>query len=297
MEEGCPIHRLIMDLRPANLVCRAIDGDVSTLPTWATMSPLQLMPSEDLVISSEDVRCFFYLPGLQGMVIVFRLQQTPIPRDMWPDEDGPYFLASQVLPMGFKNSVSLAQHVHRVMVRRAGSALDSSLRPEQEIRKDRPFSSSSCLHRVYLDNFDALEKMDKRTATLLKGEPGANVLALRAEYERWGVPRRPKKGVARSLKAEVQGAIIDGAKGIAYPKPMKVLKYVQLAGLLLGEKRCSQKQMQVIAGGLVYMSMFRRPRSSTTRRRSNWRSFMRSGSRCPGSLPWCPLHSWTSAWR
>ena len=50
-----------MDLRPANLVCRGIEGDVATLPTWATMSPLQLMPCEDLAISSEDVRCFFYI--------------------------------------------------------------------------------------------------------------------------------------------------------------------------------------------------------------------------------------------
>ena len=52
---------------------------------------------------------------------------------------------------------------------------------------------------------------------------------------------------------------IDGVRGIAYPKPIKVLKYAQLGSLLLGEKRCSQKQIQVVAGGLVYMSMFRRP--------------------------------------
>ena len=61
------------------------------------------------------------------------------------------------------------------------------------------------------------------------------------------------------MKAEVQGAIIDGVKGIAYPKPAKVLKYAQLGSLLLGEKRCSVKQIQIVAGGLVYMSMFRRP--------------------------------------
>ena len=126
---------------------------------------------------------------------------------MWPDDDGPYYLASQVLPMGFKNSVSLAQHVHRAMVRRAGEQIGGGLKPEQEVRKDRPFSSATTLHRVYLDNFDSLEKMDKRTAELLRGEPSASILALRSEYERWRVPRHPKKGVARSLKAEVQGAI------------------------------------------------------------------------------------------
>ena len=39
---------------------------------------------------------------------------------------------------------------------------------------------------------------------------------------------------------------IDGVRGIAYPKPIKVLKYAQLGSLLLGEKRCSQKQIQVV---------------------------------------------------
>ena len=112
-----------MDLRPANLVCRGIEGDVATLPTWATMSPLQLMPCEDLVISSEDVRCFFYIFQVPREWSSFLGFNKPIPREMWPDDDGPYYLASQVLPMGFKNSVSLAQHVHRAMVRRAGEQI------------------------------------------------------------------------------------------------------------------------------------------------------------------------------
>ena len=255
---GIPIHRLIMDLRPCNLVCRGMEGDVSTLPSWATMGPMQLMPHESLVISSEDARCFFYIFQVPLEWSKFLAFNRPTPREMWPDEDGPYYLASQVLPMGFKNSVSLAQHVHRAMVRRAGEVSKGVLRPEQEIRKDRPFTASRELHRVYLDNFDCLEKMDARTAKLLQGEPGPGVLALRNEYEHWGVPRHPKKAVARSVKAEVQGAIIDGERGIAYPKRCKVMKYVELASLLVGEKRC-WKQAEVVAGGLVYMSMFRRP--------------------------------------
>ena len=84
-------------------------------------------------------------------------------------------------------------------------------------------------------------------------------MALRAEYEAWGIPRHPKKAVCRAVKAEVQGAIIDGEAGVAYPKPVKIYKYVALASLLLQEESCSQKQAQVVAGGLVYISMFRRP--------------------------------------
>ena len=256
---GIPIHRLIMDLRPCNLVCRALEGDVSTLPSWATMGPLQIMPTEDLIISSEDVRCFFYIfkiPSEWRRLLAFN---KVLPRELWPTPHGPYYLASQVLPMGFKNSVSLAQHVHRNIVRRAGLRMSGGLEGSSEIRKDRPFSGSSTLHRVYLDNFDLLEKVDHKTAQLLQGEPSPAILALRAEYEEWGIPRHPKKAVSRALRAEVQGAIIDGEAGVAYPKPVKVYKYVALASLLLQEESCSQKQAQVVAGGLVYISMFRRP--------------------------------------
>ena len=258
-EQGVEIHRLIMDLRPCNKVVRGIEGDVSTLPSWATMAPLQLMPSEDLVISSEDVRCFFYIFKIPREWSAFLGFNRPIPPELCPDSQGTYYLASQVLPMGFKNSVSLAQHVHRVMVRRAGGDRGVHLQSHQEIRKDRPFTSHPELHRVYLDNFDLLEKVDKRTTALLQGELSESVLALRNEYERWGVPRHPKKSVVREHKAEVQGAIIDGIAGRAYPKPVKIMKYAQLASLLVGEKRCSMKQAQVVAGGLVYTSMFRRP--------------------------------------
>ena len=257
--DGIPIHRLIMDLRPCNLVCRALEGDVSTLPSWATMGPLQIMPTEDLVVSSEDVRCFFYIfkiPSEWRKLLAFN---KVLPRELWPTPHGPYYMASQVLPMGFKNSVSLAQHVHRNIVRRAGLQMPGSLEGSGEIRKDRPFSGASTLHRIYLDNFDLLEKMDRKTAQLLRGEPSPALLALRAEYEAWGIPRHPKKAVCRAVKAEVQGAIIDGEAGVAYPKPVKIYKYVALASLLLQEELRSQKQAQVVAGGLVYISMFRRP--------------------------------------
>ena len=225
------------------------------------MAPLQLMPSEDLVISSEDVRRFFYIFKVPREWSAFLAFNRPIPPELCPDDQGTYYLASQVLPMGFKNSVSLAQHVRRVMVRRAGGNAGEGLQSHQEIRKDRPFTVHRELHRVYLDNFDLLERVDKRTTALLQGELSESVLilALRHEYERWGVPRRPKKSTIRASKAEVQGAIIDGVAGRAYPKPAKILKYAQLASLLVGEKRCSVKQAPVVAGGLVYMSMFRRP--------------------------------------
>ena len=55
------IMRIIMNMIPVNNICRGIEGDISTLPSWAGMSPLHLQPDEQLLVSSEDVRAFFYI--------------------------------------------------------------------------------------------------------------------------------------------------------------------------------------------------------------------------------------------
>ena len=70
-------------------------------------------------------------------------------------------------------------------------------------------------------------------AALVRGTPTVETLSLRAEYESWGVPNHPKKSVVQQSVAEVQGAILDGVEGIAFPKKEKVLKYTQLAFLIL----------------------------------------------------------------
>ena len=251
--------RLIMNLIPLNGLCKGLEGDVATLPSWASMSGLHLMPDENLVVFSEDVRCFFYIFRVPRSWYRFLCFNRPLPRRLCGSKPGCWYMCATVLPMGFKNSVSIAQHVHRVIVKRA---LDSSrllLGAEAELRKDRAFPSSRDMIRIYLDNFDEMKKADDNTAKLIEGKPSPVVLALREEYLRLGVPRHPKKSVEERRLAEVQGAIVDGVAGIAYPKPEKVLKYCRLAVMTLERGTCTQKEAQILGGGFVYLAMFRRP--------------------------------------
>ena len=54
------VYRLIMNLIPLNNLVHPLRGDVNTLPMWSMMNPFFIQPGEQLLISSEDVRCFFY---------------------------------------------------------------------------------------------------------------------------------------------------------------------------------------------------------------------------------------------
>ena len=103
-----------------------------------------------------------------------------------------------------------------------------------------------------------LEKVDGPLAQLIEGTPSTHSLKLREQYALLGLPRHPKKTVERQATAEIQGAMVNGTTGRVTPKPTKVLKYLCLGLQLLREGRASQKQMQIVAGGLVYCTMFRK---------------------------------------
>ena len=104
------VHRLIMNLIPLNKIVRGVDGDISTLPAWASMTPLFLDDDQQLLVSSEDVRCFFYIFRTPPEWRRFMAFNRPLPKSLWPrhGDDSEYFLCADVLPMGFKNSVSIA---------------------------------------------------------------------------------------------------------------------------------------------------------------------------------------------
>eukprot|EP00435_Cladocopium_sp_Y103_P070552 s200_g35.t1 len=252
------ILRIIMNMVPLNAVTRGLEGDVSTLPAWAGMTPLNLEDDQELVISSEDVRCFFYIFQVPVSWHRFLAFNRPLPPSLAGPKEGNWYPCSAVLPMGFRNSVALAQHVHRYIVQRALAQVPDT-GGEAELRKDKPFPRANPMHRIYLDNFDQLCKVSQDDARAIQGCVTPLVQALRDEYQSLGVPRHPKKAVSCQGRAEVQGAIVDGSLGRAFPKVEKVLRYAHLSRLLLDAGEATQKQMQIVGGGLVYMSMFRRP--------------------------------------
>ena len=62
----------------------------------------------------------------------------------------------------------------------------------------------------------------------------------------------------RSPVAEIQGAVVDGAAGFAQPKAGKITLYCRLALMLVEQAKRTLKELQVVCGGFVYFTMFRR---------------------------------------
>ena len=256
-KNGLETQRLIMNLIPVNALCRPLAGDIGTLPGIAGLSGFLLEAGEVVLLSSEDIRCFFYLFGVPAKWRKYLGFNKLVPPELVPQHlvGKDCVLVAKVLPMGFLNSVSIAQHVHRNVVKWAGMA---GVGGEREMRKDRPLSSGSALYRVYLDNFDFLERTERGLAEKIKGGVADPVQQVRQQYESMGLPRHPKKSVQRALQGEVQGAWLDGEAGFATPKPEKVQVYCKLADELLRRGQCTLRELQVVCGGFIYICVFRR---------------------------------------
>lgn len=185
----------------------------------------------------------------------------PVPQVLFPRGAGSRrgYLVARVLPMGFVNSVAIAQHMHRNVVRRSMAGLTNPVGGHQELRRDRPATSASSTFRVYLDNYDHLERVSRPFALMFQGQASLEVKELHKAYEAVNLPIHPKKMVNRELIAEVQGALVDGEKGQVLAKAAKVARYVGLALQVLRVGRATQRELQVVGGGLVYVAMFKRP--------------------------------------
>ena len=250
MKDDIPLARLIMNLKPWNMVSRCLTGDVGTLPSVTQLGSLHLHDDDVIVTSSKDLRCFFYLFRTPPAWTKFMAFGKEAPRCLVPpgEDSKRWFLAGRVLPMGYLNSVEIAQHIHRAVIQKAIGSVKGLGLTIQELRRDRCFSGFPNLFRVYLDNFDQLQKLDRKTAGLVAGTTSEVVDQVRECYELNGLPRHPKKTVQQSLDAEVQGAWLDGEEGTLYAKPPKVAKYVRLALELLGRGTASQRELQIVGG-------------------------------------------------
>jgi hypothetical protein len=70
-------------------------------------------------------------------------------------------------------------------------------------------------------------------------------------------------GFTLTTSTNFKGAWVDGEAGTVTAKPTKVAKYIKLVLEIIGRGRASQRELQVVGGGFVYIAMFRRPSLSS----------------------------------
>ncbi|CAE8720996.1 unnamed protein product [Polarella glacialis] len=258
-----------LELLPHVLASRVLgmgfigSGDIATLPMFSQWTPLELLVEDVFLLSSEDLKCIFYLFGLDDVWLKFQAFSRVLPEALWPvGATEPHVLASRVLGMGFIGSVGIAQHLRRNMLL-ANKPQGAGLNACTELRKDRAFPSGTAgFWKVYLGNWDELRVTSRASARLLEGKPSPENLDIHASYLFNEAPRHPKKALHHAIKGLTQGALLDGEEGSARPKPEKVAKYIAVIVHILRQGFVNLRQLQLLMGVfLVPLARmdFRRP--------------------------------------
>lgn len=60
------VQRVIMNMTSLNTLCKSLHSDIMTLPVLSSMTAFLLEEGEVALLSSEDIRCFFYLFATGG---------------------------------------------------------------------------------------------------------------------------------------------------------------------------------------------------------------------------------------
>ena len=265
-QDGRPVLRFIMDLRPSNHIQAPIVGDISTLSGPGKWVNLVLPKGQVLRISGDDLTAAFYLFRLpSSWHSLFAFEKTLRHCDLFEDSEdqSDVYLAATVMPMGWLSAVGILQHAHR----RLATLVDGEGLPLlAEIRRDAPLPKISTdafqeLWHLYLDDSTFLEWVDEestqREDTHDTQSPFQRVL--QRIYGSWGIPWSESKSVRRQQLATRLGVELDGDRGLLGVHLEKRLEVFELAFFLLSQEQLTRKSVQIFLGKVVHIMQFRRP--------------------------------------
>lgn len=258
------LTRLIMNLTPSNAIQGLQQGDLDTLASASHWAGCRLPQGSALLWSGDDQRGAFYAWSLPKEWRPFMAFKWPVPGVALGMPNEPeVWLASGVIPMGWINSVSLFQHLHRRLGFQSPPA-GAGLEKEREMRRDRPVPASASrveggFVSFYLDDFDTPEIVPLELSKQMQGTMSAAHKAQRAAYARAGVQIAETKAHLRQPKVERMGAEIDGVAGIIGTPCQKKLEVGFFLLWALKRKTVKEKVMLMLLGRLVRAFEFRRP--------------------------------------
>ena len=258
--------RLILDSRGANLLESPPERWIKSLGSAETLTRICLEPWERLLCSGNDLRDFYYLFGATPS----RARRNVLVGALHPQEvahlhcaKAHHLAAPRVygslgsLAMGDCQAVELAQSCH------VGMGLQwDVITADNLLTMTKPIPRSQTMTGVVIDDFIALSKVDLPAASRWQSDSpseGAE-LADRMQLGYEGVDLIPNASKAfRDLEeASFWGVDLDGRRGFvrgslkrAIPLCSIILKVVELG-------YSSADLMEIIAGSLVSLVLFRR---------------------------------------
>ena len=263
-ENGMPLLRVIMNLKPINRALRIIKADISELPSPTVWTQMSLLENEGITASQADMSSAFYLFRLPRAWLPLLAFNTKVRGDLLGKESTELFVpACKVLPMGWSSSVGVMQMVSRELLLRRDTLGADELR--KQVLAPAWFVDLAlrpgprAFWQVYLDNFMAAEIAKKGEETKLSEQ--LHEIAVDA-WTAKGVLCAEDKHVLGAKDAVELGIILDSDSGLAGGGPERFHKLLAVTVMLLDQALPKVKWVQVVLGRWIFVLQYRRPAMS-----------------------------------
>ena len=276
-QQGRPILRVIMNLRPVNRILRLIRGDIAELPSPIAWTQLVVTESEVIEVSQADMSSAFYLFRLPPQWKPFLTFHCSFSRaEVGLKGSGRVVPSCTVLPMGWNSSVGLMQMASRQLLLLSrgdwgGELRRNSLPPPWFVQTALRIGGEKWW-QVYLDNFMAAE-VRSRGSQQEKLSEELHERAVTAWQDN-GVLCAEDKHVKGSVDSTELGVNIQGDKGWIGGSPTRVHKVIAITLILLRHKLPKVRWVQIVLGRWIFLLQFRRPAMAVL---SNSWNYMRAG--------------------
>ena len=254
--EGSDLHeilRLIINLIGSNDLMDDLQGETSTLPYLGQWRAISLEKGCWYHWSGEDLRCAFYLLRLPKPWGKFFVINMWIPGHLLGSPRAWERVCCNVVPMGWKLAVAVAQHCLRRL-----AAHSEALPPSLELRRDRPPPCddsffSPTLWEAFIDDLSKGRAAKKGDEDQTSGW----LLAVRETGEPLGfVFDDGDKRQDNTLDGVSLGSAIVGKKLLVMPKPGRILDGLGLAATLMSSAFPKAKHVEIVGGLWIFLIQY-----------------------------------------
>ena len=250
--------RLIMDCRPANGREVGLQRWTSAMASASVLSQIELHPTENLMMSGEDVQDYFYQFKISSArekrnVLVGLLEQTDLDEIFGGSQpfSGPGYVCLATMAMGDLCACEFAQGSHLSVLFSSGQ-----LNVDELVMMHCPIPRSPIMIGIVIDDLVLLERV-------LVGSTSTSVAASRLKpiketYSRVGLPINEKKEFVDSPTGSFWGCEIDGIKGIMRPSSLRMWPLVMITARVACLGLVTFGLLESLVGSWVAIFMFRR---------------------------------------
>lgn len=249
-------QRFISIMCPINAVTEVITGAQGSLPYIGQLTGLLVEDGDTLVLDSEDLQSAFNLFSLPDQWLPFMSYSKKVCGSaMGLPANTHVRPALSVVPMGWRSAVGLVQEAVRFLVFSLAKILKAL-----SVEKAKPIPDSRSYAVVYLDNFDEIEVLRSVDAGISgdEGQMTDHHKRFIQVCEEAGLPRSESKQLIHAFTGALQGAELDGKRGILKLAPDKLRNYLRVSLALLARKSWNEFHLRHWTGNSAFMATFRR---------------------------------------